>query len=290
MHLSGKIFAWLLIPLILTAMVLSAKVVKVRNSWTAKYQKLKNEYTDLLPKVEEARGNLDRAQAEWHRSTMTWGLYAAAQTTVQNPETGTLTVALGTSQGVKDQQWLYGFEVKPDGTSIYRGDFVASPVREGESVLQPNWRVRPGDTQGWQAGVWRWRLLLPSSYPNQFDELELTLVAGDELYADRQLTLATQQELIKFATEQRDLREAELVGGPQLSKDATLDAEFRNGLVAALEEVEESRNAELIAIDRLRRSVRGLRQKIYGTQSENKELVDKLPQPADAPAELTRKK
>lgn len=286
MHISGKIVAWLLIPAILGAMVLSAKAVKVRNSWTAKYEKLRKEYADVAPKLDEARAALDHAQAEWHRATQTWGLYAQANTTVQNPAAGTLTVGLGTSQGIKDKQWLYGFEVQQDGSAIYRGDFVVTIVREGESVLQPNWRLRPGDTEGWKNGQWRWRLFLPSAYPNQFDEYEQTLLQEDELLADRQLTLATQKELTDSATEQLKLREAELVGGADLSQDEALDIEFRNGLVAALEELEEARNAELIAIDRLRRSVRNLQQKIRSTEAKNRELVDQLPQPA---AEVTRK-
>ena len=44
MHWSGKVFAWLLIPLILAGMVLSAKLVRVRNSYAAKLEKAKNEY------------------------------------------------------------------------------------------------------------------------------------------------------------------------------------------------------------------------------------------------------
>jgi uncharacterized coiled-coil protein SlyX len=286
MHLSGKIFAWLLIPLLLAAMVLSAKAVKVRNSWTAKIEKLRKEYADLAPKLDDARSNLRRAQSEWHRATQTWGLYAQAQTNVTNPAGGTLTVALGTSHGIKEKQWLYGFEIQADGSAIYRGDFTATTVREGESVLQPNWRLHPGETSDWKGGTWRWRLFLPSAYPNRFDELEQTMVLQDELLADRQLTLGTQKELIESAKAQLKLREEELVGGPDLPQDPTLDAEFRMGLVPTLEDLEEARNRELIAIDRLRRSVRDLQHKIRSTQSDNLELVRKLPQP---PAEITRK-
>ena len=176
--------------------------------------------------------------------------------------------------------------MKPDGTFIYRGDFVATTVREGQSILQPNWRIRPGDTEGWQGGTWRWRTFLPSAYPNQFDEYEQALLQKDELLADRQQTLDIQKQLIQSATDQLKQREAELVGGPQLPQEETLDLEFRQGLTAALEELEETRNGELISVDRLRRSVRDLRRKIEAVQEENRELVRQLPQPAPPVTEV----
>ncbi len=286
MHLSGKIFAWLLIPLILAAMVFSAKLVRVRNSYTAKLEKSKKELLEAAPKLDEARATLNHEQAEWHRATQTWGRSdIVADTNVQNPATGALTVALG-SPLIQDKQWLYGFELQPDGSSIYRGDFVADTVREGQSVLKPNWRIRPGDTEGWKSAKWRWRTFLPSAYPNQIDEYEQALLQKDELLDDRMQTLEIQQQLIEAASEQLKMREAELLGGEQLAQDATLDLEFRKGLVAAMEELEEERNGELIAVDRLRRSVRDLRKKIEAVQEENRDLVRKLPQPA---TEVTRK-
>jgi hypothetical protein len=142
--------------------------------------------------------------------------------------------------------------------------------------------VRPGDTAGWQGGNWRWRVMLPSAYPNRFEDLEQNLVRQDERHAARQQTLETQQRLITEANEQLKLREAELVGGPELPKEASLDAEFRDGLVATLEALEEDRNSELVQIDGLRRSVRDLNRKIQTVQSQNRDLVEKLPQPTPA--------
>lgn len=287
MHWTGKVCAWLLVPLVLLAMVFTAKLVKVRNSWTAKIEQSKKAYNDVAPKVVEAETLLNQAQGDAHRASVIWGRYSIAPTTVQNPATGTLQVALGSQVGIQPNQWLHGFEVKPDGSSIYRGDFVAATVRENESLMQPNWRVRPGDTAGWQPGNWRWRVMLPSAYPNRFEDIEQNLVRRDERLAARQQTLETQQKLIAEANEQLKLREAELVGGPELPKEETLDPEFRDGLVATLEVLEEERNSELVRIDRLRRSVRELNRQIQAVQSQNRELVEKLPQPASQ-GELTQ--
>jgi hypothetical protein len=299
MHWTGKASAWLLVPLVLLAMVFTAKLVKVRNSWTKKIEDSKKAYNDVAPKVVEAQALLDQAKGDWHRQTVTWGSitsspergyfpFFVAPTNVSNAAAGTLTVALGSQQGIQQNLWLHGFEVRPDGTSVYRGDFVATTVREGESLMQPNWRIRPGDTAGWQGGNWRWRVMLPSAYPNRFEDLEQTLVRRDERHAERQQTLAGQQKLIAGATEQLKLREAELVGGPELPMDETLDAEFRDGLTATLETLEEERNGELVQIDRLRRSVRELSRRIQAVQSRNRALVEQLPQPA-ATGELTQK-
>jgi len=281
MHWSGKLFAWLLVPLVLVAMLFTAKLIKVRNSWTAKIEKSKDEYNKLAPQLVAAQHDLDRTWGDWHRATVTWGQRVYQAQTNVNPAAGSVNVSLGTSQGIQQGQWLYGFEILPDGSSIYRGDFVAQTVREGESLLVPNWRLRAGDTDGWQTGNWRWRLMLPAAYPNRFDELEQTLVQEDELFNDRTQTLAIQQQLIATANEQLKLREAELVGGPELPKTETLDPEFRDGLTATLEALEEDRNAELVRIDRLRRSVRSLNQQVQQTQTENRELVNRLPQPPE---------
>ncbi len=286
MHWSGKVFAWLLVPLMLAAMVLSAKLVKVRNGWAARIIKQKAEYGKLAEDLRAKQLEADRAFGDWHRATQFWGPFAEAATNVQNPAAGTLTVALGTTHTLRQNQRLYGFEILADGSAVYRGDFVAQVVREGESSLAPIWRVRPGDTVGWQGGKWRWRLHLPASYPTRFDELTQALLLQDELAADRQKTLADQETLIEAAQTQLKFREAELVGGPELPQEEALEQEFREGLVAALEAVEEERNAQLVAIDRLRRSVRNLRSRIEATQAENRELAGKLPQPA---AEITRK-
>jgi hypothetical protein len=288
MHWTGKfLFAWPLTILALVAMILTAKTVRVRNSWAQKIVKSKAEYEKLAEDVRQAQFEVDHLQGDVHRAMQFWGPFAAAQTTVQNAADGTLTVEMGTNHGIRQGQWLYGFQLQPDGSSIYRGDFVAVTVREGNSLLQPNWRVRPGDTEGWQSGPWRWRLLLPPSYPSRFDEQEQLLLIQDEAFAERQKTLADQAAMIQTASEQLKLREAELVGGPELPQDEALDLEYREGLVTALEAVEEERNAQLIAIDRLRRSVRELRQKILEAEAANRGLVEKLPQP---PAALTRTK
>lgn len=279
MHLTGKILAWLLIPLILVGMVFTAKLIDIRNKWTAKLEGSKKDYAEVAPKVAEAQFALEKATANWHIATEAWGNYFEKNvaTNVINPN-GDLDVTIG-GQYVKEGQWLYGFELRPEG-SIYRGDFVVSAVRQNNSLLQPNWRVRPGDTEGWQPGNWRWRVMIPSSYSNRFDELQQALLRQDELLSDRQQALVIHQELIAAAQEQLKLREAELVGGPELPREEALEAEYRDGLVATIEDVTEQRNAELIAGDRLRRMVRDLNAQIQSTRTENKELVEKLPQPS----------
>ncbi|MFO0917352.1 MAG: hypothetical protein U0872_03440 [Planctomycetaceae bacterium] len=290
MHWVGKVSAWLLVLLILGATVLTSKFITVRNSWVSKSEKLKEDAVKLEAQVREAEATAERLQFELHRAHQLWGQsYPATggppvRTTVQNPAEGTLAVSLGAKSDppIHQGQWLYGFETLGDGTTVYRGTFVADAVRDGESLLAPNWRLRPEDTQGWQSGNWRWRVQLPSAYPNRFDELEQALVRQDELLGDRTQTLAVQEALIAAAKEQLRLREAELVGGPELPQNPALNPEFRLGLIAALEEAEESRNAELLAIDQLRRSVRLLRRQIEDLEAGNRDLAGKLPQPATA--------
>ena len=291
MHWIGKVSAWLLALLLIPgAIVFTSKFITVRNSWISKSEKLKDEAAKLTAQIQENEATVERLQYELHRANQLWGKSypatggAPVRTTIQNPTEGTLAVSLGAKSDppIHQGQWLYGFELLGDGSAVYRGMFVAETVRDGESLLLPNWRMRPGDTQGWQNGNWRWRIQLPSAYPNRFDELEQTLVRQDELLGDRLQTLAVQETLIAAAKEQLKLREAELVGGAELPQNPALAPEFRLGLISALEEAEESRNAELVAIDQLRRSVRLLHRQIEERVSGNRDLAGQLPQPSTA--------
>jgi hypothetical protein len=284
MHWSGKVFAYLLVVAALVAMVFTAKTVTARKNWAAKLVKVKKEYEDVAPRLVQAKAVADHTLAEWHRVSEFWGPWQVAQTVV-NPADASVAVEVGSNGGIRQGQWLYGFQAKPDGSVIFRGIFTADVVREGNSLLKPNWRVRPGDTDGWQNGPWRWRLMLPPSYPGRFQELEQDLLVADETLAERQNTLVDEEKLVATAKEQLKTRESELVGGPTLPKEETLGQEFREGYVAALETAEEERNAQLVVIDAKRRSVRKLRQEILSVEKENRSLVEKLPQ---SPAQLTQ--
>lgn len=290
MHTLGKVLAFLVVVAAIFASVFTSKLVKVRNSWTAKSVTSKNKLTDLKPKIEALEAQIDALKNEIFRSRELWGsFYPVVQTAIANPLDGTVQVNIGSQNGVRDKLLLHGFEIAADGSSIYRGSFIPIAVDNAGATLKPNWRATPDEVRTWQPGNWRWRNLLPPGYSENFDKQLMVVLKLEETLNDRLRTLEGQKVLLTQANDKLKLRESELIGGEGLSKDVGVDPEFRDGLVSAMSRAEEDRNQTLRKIDELRRTVRSVQADIERIQSENAELTGQLPQPGSR-NELTQKK
>ena len=280
MHTSGKVLAFLVVLLAVTASVLTAKLVQVRNSWTAKSVASKNKYIDLAPKIVALQSQIDSLNAELFRSRDLWGILPiTAPTAVFNQNDGTVQVGFGSDAGLRDKLLMHGFETDANGASIYRGSFLPVEIQNVGATLKPNWRATPEEIRTWQPGNWRWRNLVPPGYVDNFDKQLTAILKLEETLADRVRTLNGQVKLLAEANTKLKLREAELVGGDELPKTQSVEPEFREGLVAAIAAAEEDRNQTLLTIDKLRREVRSVQADIEQMLSENIELTSKLPQP-----------
>ena len=280
MHTSGKVLAFLVVLLAVTASVLTAKLVQVRNSWTAKSVASKNKFIDLSPKVAALQAQIDSLNAELFRSRDLWGILPlTAQTAVLNPNDGTVQVGFGSDAGLRDKLQMHGFEIDANGASIYRGSFLPVEIQNIGATLKPNWRATPEEIRTWQPGNWRWRNMVPPGYVENFDKQLTAILKMEETLADRVRTLNGQVKLLAEANAKLKLREAELVGGDILPKTESVDPEFRDGLVAALAATEEDRNQTLLTIDKLRRDVRSVQADIEQMLRDNIELTNRLPQP-----------
>lgn len=281
MSLWGKIGVWLVVVAAAASTVLTAKLVQVRNSWTKKSRMYQTQYQDLKPKIAELSEQLTVLEAEYFRAKQMWGVYwKEVPTSIQRPGEGTLDIGIGSNNGVVAKQYLYGFELRPDGSVIYRGDFTVDSVNPQQSRLKPNWKVNLADVQTWAPnGNWRWRALIPPAYQPNFDQQIFAIGVAEDKLVERAAKLATETRLEMLSQAQHAQREAELVGGSELSKDPAVDVEYREGLVAAVEQTEELRNQVLRVNDDLRRRLRKTQQGVERLRSENLEITRKLPQP-----------
>ncbi|MBC8113142.1 MAG: hypothetical protein H7062_02095, partial [Candidatus Saccharimonas sp.] len=251
MHTMGKVGVWLVVVAALAASVLTSKLIQVRDSWTKKDVTTRDQYRALVPKIDELQDQFRALEGDRFRALNLWGNSSApVQTTVQAQ--GALVVSMGTDSGITEKKVIYGFEVLPDSSVVYRGDFTVATANNVQAQLLPNWKVRADDVATWKDGMWRWRNQLPSAYQQNFDKQLLLLGATEDALNDRRQSVDVQTRLLAQSQEQLKLREAELVGGEQLSKDAAVDVEFREGLVAGVEQVEETRNQVLTKVDGLR--------------------------------------
>lgn len=278
MHILGKILAFLVIVAAVVAGIFTAKAVTVRNSYMSKIQAAKTKTTTTAAEVAKLESKIDRLNAELFRSRDLWGAAWNNVNTNVN-EDGSVVVAIGANNGVRQDLVMHGFELSPDGaTSIYRGSFTPDEVRNDSARLRPNWRASKEEIQTWNPqGVWRWRNALPSGHEENFDRQLLAIVKQVETIGDRRRTLEGQRQRLEDAENALKMREAELLGGELLGDAKNVESEFRIGLVAAAEEVEEQRNKVLEEVDELRRKVRAVQADIEQLQKENSGLVRKLP-------------
>jgi hypothetical protein len=290
MHILGKILAIFVVLAAVGAAMITSKLVVVRNSWTAKNFAAKKKYLETKPKVDELEARVDQSRSEAVRKRDLWGTYWNNVQTAKAAADGSVQVNVGAESGWYPNLLLHGFEVAADGASIYRGSFLAADVRNGGSLLKPNWRVSPEELNTWQFNQpWRWRNTIPSGQSENIDRQLLSILKYEETLGDRRRTLATQSGLLDQANENLKRREDELVGGDTLEKSELVAPEFREGLVAALEQAEEQRNLILEKIDHLRREIREIQRQIEELVKDNNELVGQLPQP-EPDAKVTGKK
>lgn len=277
MHMMGKIAVWLVVLAAIASTLFTAKLIQVRNSWTKKSNSFRDQYQALQPKIADQTLQVAALQAELFRAQDLWGrTFKSVPTQMGRP--GELIIGLGQNDLINPKEYLYGFEILPDGTSVYRGDFTVEVAQNVQAQLRPNWVVRPEDIQTWQPGNWRWRTMIPPGYQPVYDAQTQAILRLDDVLADRREKLKRENALEMEQIDQLKLREAELVGGDQLSKDPDSNIEFRLGLVAAVEEAEESRNQLLRKVDELRRRVRVVQQGVDKRSAENRDLIRKLPQ------------
>lgn len=281
MHTLGKVFTWLTVVLAIGAIVLSLRLLDVRNSWTKQASELKQANEANAQNIAEQGRRLRNLRAELHRTTLIWGRFWNGQAGVLDRNAGTLQVRVGTNQGVGvpdrgEPPTLHAFRPTQDGGVMYVGEFRVATLRENESALQPIWRVRAGETQTWQPGTWRFREAIPPDHQTRFLNLRTELTVADELFAAKQDYLRAQEDLIRSANEHLRYRRQELIGDPNDPKNKGL-----NGEVAA---EEEARNKALADVDDLRRIRENALQRIKELIATNKELADRLPGPKPAVA------
>lgn len=305
MHWSGKLFAFFVIVAGLAGTVLTAKVIKIRNSWAAKAQKFQTDYDKLAADVAKERAKVVAMRDDIATTIREWGVAWMADTQAANAAEGRLQLGIGTNQGVEEGMVLHGFQLYEDpqnaGTqqTIYRGPFRVVTAQADQCLVLPAWRLRPveqgplalpngGQVPPWQGGNWRWRSMIPTAYSDQLDDQGIAFTKSEETLAERQKTMAIQNRLFDETTQQIAVRNAELFGGAELAQDEALSAEFREGVVPPSQQTEEDRNAVLLSIARLREQVRQERDMVLKLQAENLKLTQQLPQAAAVETTVSR--
>ncbi len=288
MHTLGKVFLWInLLLLVPAAVLLSAKLINVRNYWMQQVGDKEKQIEANEATIATKSAQLDQLQAELTRQRLAWDTMFAAPNSRADAE-GVATIGLGPDQG---------FGIVADGApapivhvfvptdqagqqSRYLGPFQIVSARGSQSQLQPMFRVVGNPAQDWPAGSWRVWQVVPSQAPSRVVALTSEIVATLEAVASREATLALQQKAVQQAQAHLESRQRELLGNPQAPKVEGVP-EISEGLVAALHDAQAARNADLAELDRLRRKVDQAYEQLTELVAQNGRLLE---QPAAGPA------
>ncbi len=282
MHPSGKYAALpLAIVLLIVAMVFLSKTLAVRDAWMAQAQdnekKIKDNDEEIAKKERlllEKRAALATTMIGWDRE------YPAVQARLE--QNGDLGIALGTnniggSRGLLAGEVLYVFEQKPDGTSVYIGDFKVTKPGDTNSVAIKNSRRRQIDAnRQLQADKLRVRTMIPIQFQSRLAMLDQQLLAADIAVASNQEEVARQAKLSEKTDKLIASRMAE-INGNQALEGQLIDEVYIVGLLAAIVKEEEARNAALIEADRLTHELKHTRDSFELIRKENLERVEALP-------------
>lgn len=265
----------------IVALLFSSWYLDIRSQWMAKAQKLEQEYTENIEKVQNSRAKLAAKQKEVTRTMLAWDRYwTKINGSVSDAGKGQVTLDIGTNRGLQDKQVVYVFELDADGKSNYYGAFRVATAREDRCSLEPIWRMRPGDVPE-KGTSWRIRTMIPAHYGTRISDLEAQFLIADEDLRIQEGELKRQQEAITVAQEHLELRLGEINGVKEL-EGKPLPAEVIKGLLSVMVEEEEVRNKALAAVDDLLRKLKVANERFERIRRENSQLAGSLPQPAAA--------
>jgi hypothetical protein len=286
MHTLGKVLLWLNVVGALGAIVLTAKLLDVRNSWVKEIEQRQKQVEQnagqlalLREEHRQLRSELGDTLFGWDRS---WDIPAG---NVAFDQQGGLQVqGLGVNQGFVTPgadptnpmpgqlPIVHVFQVTPAGTH-FAGTFQATQVGADASALAPLWHVEPADFAHLEQGAagWRFRMEMPASFTSEFSRLR-TLRSG------AMRDLENQQFYLQDITEQE-----QAAGNLLTARREQLEGNgVSPGLVGNLTAAGDARDAEALRLDALRRQVQAKQERIETLRTEVQQLEGQLSTQAPA--------
>lgn len=306
MHTLGKVLTWLILPLALVGVVLTARFLDVQNSWTRRVEQLKQQNASQAQTLEQKREQLQQLKEDMAIASMGWKGYwvrsrgqgnQPVAVRVVNRQTGELAANVGKVDGIVEQTatddagnqvtflpMLHAFRPDPaaPGEYLYVGAFQVQDLRENQIFsMVPTWELKAGEVDSWaNTNGWHLRAEIPLDAQTKIDDTLADIITNVRMLQANQRNLAAQQEFLDNANEQLAYRRGQLVGPADPPTEPTLNVEFVKGLVPAIEEVEERRNAAQLEVDRLRRLVKAATDRLERLNRVNELLAESLSKPA----------
>ncbi|AMV19690.1 hypothetical protein [Planctomyces sp. SH-PL14] len=284
MNLFGKICAFFLVPVSAAcALYLAGRLFDVRSKYQAKYDTLvqtrdKNQaqLKTLEPEVAALDRQISLVQNSWGQE------WTAPNSSVQGGAEPIIDLGVGMSAGLATQPMgankplptVFVFATTPDGQSRYLGDFDVVDPRADRTGVKLTHPPLAGESETWQAGLFRVRDLIPIAHRSNFYELRSQQIQMDQ-------KLQTEQDLVRLkdieiagSKKQLDSRMAELNGNPNALPEASEDV--KEGLVKSLAKEEGVRDVEQAQVEKLRRELSDKFAELQTLLAKNAQIVEQM--------------
>lgn len=298
MHALGKFFLFLVVAGSVGAIYMSSRAFEVRNSWLKLSERLEKEVETNKLAADKSDSEREKLTLQFESLARPWQAYWTGIKVEQQPgaeAAGGLLIQLGLPQlkqpaDAANPILIHAFQPVPGSNEpAYVGEFRVEQLGEGQSVLMPNWMLRPNELEQWVVGEnWHFREAIPAGNKALIGALEAQLAEGLERLLTRQKELAQTEAIIARTQEVLASRVGDIEGIPNPEeKQDKLPPEYVAGLQQTILEEEASVNAVTADVQQLRDELFDIQERIDELKREIDAELHKLQGGDQAQASLT---
>lgn len=289
MHILGKILLGLTLLLAGGAIVLTSKVLQVRNEWMKTIVTKREAYEKTVPEVRRVKEELFATRSEYDLLMQQWAPMIGANINITpNGNDGIALNGVGPASGIRQDQIVHVFGPGQGGGSYYVGPFKVNLVQAGRSGAVAHWPLRQLEKDNWnRTYIFGNNCRVYGSVPTNAAETLLRyqqiLLAKDELLGAKTDLRDKRAKEVEIATEHLNYRDIELHGDPTLEGDrGILPDHMIDGQVKAIEALDEKRNMTAQEVDDIRHQLKQMFDEVQALRDRNRQLVASLPSENDA--------
>ncbi len=298
MHALGKFFLFLVVAGSVGAIYMSSRAFEVRNSWLKLSERLEKEVETNKLAADKSDSEREKLTLQFESLARPWQAYWTGIKVDRQPgaeATGGLLIQLGLPllkqpADAANPILIHAFQPVPGSNEpAYVGEFKVEQLGEGQSVLMPNWRLRPNEVDQWIVGEnWHFREAIPAGNKALIGALEEQLSEGLERLLARQAELAQTEAIIARTQEVLASRVGDIEGIPNpQEKQDKLPPEYVAGLQQTIQDEEAAVNAVTADVQQLRDELFDIQQRIDELKREIDAELHKLQGGDQAQASLT---
>jgi len=298
MHALGKFFLFLIVAGSVGAIYMSSRAFEVRNSWLKLSERLEKEVETNKLAADKSDSEREKLTLQFESLARPWQAYWTGIKVDRQPgaeAAGGLLIQLGLPllkqpADAANPILIHAFQPVPGSNEpAYVGEFKVEQLGEGQSVLMPNWRLRPNEVDQWIVGEnWHFREAIPAGNKALIGALEEQLSEGLERLLARQAELAQTEAIIARTQEVLASRVGDIEGIPNpQEKQDKLPPEYVAGLQQTILDEEAAVNAVTADVQQLRDELFDIQQRIDELKREIDAELQKLQGGDQAQASLT---